>query len=69
MSDYKDNLLKYAVSLAVLPSNPKKAGQLITRARALLGRRTAQEVEAIDEDITWIIDDFKKSLKIENRGN
>jgi len=67
--NYKDNLLKYAVSLAVLPSNPKKAAQLITRARTLLGRRTAQEVEAIDDDITWIIDDFKKSLKIENGGN
>jgi hypothetical protein len=69
MSDYKNNLLKFVSGFIELPKNPKQAANLITRARALLGRRKNEEIEILDNSITFVIDDFLKRLKQEHGGN
>jgi hypothetical protein len=69
LTDYKNGLLKFITNLIELPKNPKQAADLITRARTLLGRRTKEEIEAIDNSITFILDDFSKILKQEHGGN
>lgn len=67
--DYKSNLLKFVNSIIELPRNPKQCAELITRARALLGRRSNQEIEIIDDNITCIIDTFTSELKAQHGGN
>jgi hypothetical protein len=67
--DYKSNLLKFVNSIIELPRNPKQCAELITRARALLGRRSNQEIEIIDDNITYIIDTFTSELKAQHGGN
>lgn len=69
MIDYKSHLLKFVNSLIELPKNPKQCAELITRARALLGRRKSEEIETLDNSITFVIDDFSKKLKQEHGGN
>lgn len=69
MIDYKSHLLKFVNSLIELPRNPKQCADLITRARALLGRRKNEEIEILDNSITFVIDDFLKRLKQEHGGN
>ena|GEM_PF-6019883 len=69
MIDYKSHLLKFVNNLIELPKNPKQAANLITRARALLGRRKNEEIEILDNSITFVIDDFSKRLKQEHGGN
>ncbi|WP_146164485.1 hypothetical protein [Agitococcus lubricus] len=69
MTDYKNHLLKFINNFIELPKNPKQAANLITRARALLGRRKNEEIESLDNSITFVIDDFSKLLKQEHGGN
>lgn len=69
LTDYKSHLLKFVNSLIELPRNPKQCADLITRARALLGRRDNQEIEIIDDNITCVIDDFTNELKAQHGGN
>ena len=69
LTDYKNHLLKFINSFIELPKNPKQAADLITRARALLGRMKNEDIEAIDNNITFIINDFLQELKQQHGGN